>query len=30
MLDGSYSQVDESDDGDGDAWAVNLWMQRSW
>ncbi len=30
MLDGSYSQVDQSDAGTGEAWAVNLWMQRSW
>ncbi len=30
MLDGSYSQVDQSDSGTGDAWAVNLWMQRNW
>ncbi len=30
MLDGSYAQIDQSDEGTGDAWAVNLWMQRSW
>ena len=31
MLDGSYSSVDGSGSvPDGDAWAVNLWIERSW
>ncbi|WP_244540324.1 porin [Kaistia soli] len=37
MLDAQYSHVDVSDgrtavknEDDGDAWAVNLWMKRSW
>jgi hypothetical protein len=33
MLDGLYSHLDISDNGtdnDGDVWAVNLWMKRSW
>ncbi|HWJ76328.1 MAG TPA: porin [Kaistia sp.] len=30
MLDGSYSRVEQTDETTGDAWAVNLWMQRSW
>ncbi|MBN8999717.1 MAG: porin, partial [Rhizobiales bacterium] len=31
MLDGSYSSVDGSGTiDDGDAWAVNLWLKRSW
>jgi len=37
MLDGQYSHVDITDgrgltsnDDDGDAWTVNLWMKRSW
>ena len=31
MLDGSYSSVDgDGTIDDGDAWAVNLWLKRSW
>ncbi|MBN9017219.1 MAG: porin [Rhizobiales bacterium] len=31
MLDGGYSSVDgDGSIADGDAWAVNLWLKRSW
>jgi len=31
MLDGSYSSIDgDGSIPDGDAWAVNLWLKRSW
>ncbi|MCX5479196.1 porin [Kaistia geumhonensis] len=33
MLDGQYSHLDitdNGDDNDGDVWSVNLWMKRSW
>ena len=31
MLDGGYTSVDgDGAIGDGDAWAVNLWLKRSW
>lgn len=31
MFDSSYSKIDEKQNVDnGDAWAINLWMKRSW